>query len=453
MFNTEIGYLPEFNQKVKDQIVYKYFPLTDKSLPMTMAALMYSRNPQFRVIVANDTSTFVQNENVYSFYFLSNFKWTPDWAADVMQFHNRYKKIKALELQEKFLSEKLHTKIGLRIAPEENTVFIFTERFTNELYHAVQFLIPKFFSIFETKPLTKEEKEFLLTLTVKDSAPYNKELTKIVRSQSFKKYLMTINVSQLEKRLFEKRIINAETELGSLEQKMKNALQMYKEACEESVIAKAALYGLKSMRDQQDEHTELQDYLINNKHISNLIVDEEMISFIVKTEFVPSHVDDWEIFSSRKEFFKGIKKGIISEEEAKLLLDAVYSEKRCLKIKMCGYFRMNYFGSFVESRRNYNYAAADPSLENYIPNPHLNMHNCLGENQTFILEQLKAGDMIGAIECATICAQRVNLHENFTFIPFLQSLLTTDKKYFVSPEGQDMDPFEAIEYLNEKHGC
>ena len=448
MFTTSI----DISQELKNIISLKAIPgnsnytMPDGTLMMTMEALLYNRDPSYKIqvnILDNPKIEIIKDSSIYRFYWFRTVEELKDPDKFISKSKNQFKEIISLPTHEMFLKDKLKQEVYLRVAPAENTVFIFAE-IRLKTWHAVQFLIPKFFPIFKEKPLTAEEKDFLLTLTQPDQQKYRNKLNELINTDSFREHILINQLDKFEKRLYKVRIDKAQDLVSKLDNEIDDLLERYKKACEQQLNAKATLYGLTTMDKEQPEHTELQEYLLNNKHICNLTINDSMMSFITKTELVPYFIDDWELFTSKKSFFDSVLTGKFSCKDAKLLLDAIFGEKHCLKLKMCGYFQMDYYGTSVETRSNYEYG-----LKDYIPNPHFQMHHCISENRPIILEQLRNGDVIGAFECAIIATQRVNIHEDFTFKPFLTIILNSEAKCLVGKDGTDMTPQEAVKYLKE----
>lgn len=424
----------------------------DDTLFMTTTALLYNRveNLNISFILDKDMKVYIidNDPNTFSFYWFTNFSGNPDCLLKPVE--SKFSSIEKIPVHEKFISEQIESPIYIRLMPEENTVCFFSKNITSVAWHCVQFFIPKFFKIFKEKKISADEVEFLKTLTNKKSTAYIDKISEITNSESFKVFALNDQLKAFEKKLFEKKVEAAEENLRNIESSMERALEEYRHYCEKRTNAAAIVYGLTVMRDGVDEHTELQDYLLHNPRISNVKLNGSTISFVVKTYLAPHHVDEWETISKRNEIFKSyVTRDIPDPNDIKLLLDAILSSNRKLKLKMCAYFSLDYFGSNVTSKIRYDYVKNDPTLKSYIPNPHLNHHNCFGQNKTVILEQLIQGDAIGAIECCNACAQRVNIHEGITFSPFVLEILSCKEKCFVSDDGKEMNPKEAIAYLKE----
>jgi len=448
MFNTHLNCIAEFPAFLRDKIYVNNNVAPDDTLLMTATALLYQRVENlkltFEVFNNKEVENINLNPEVYSFHWFNNVG-NPDELLNLVK--NNFTSIEKLSTHEKFLSEQLKMPIFIRLMPAENTVCIFTSEMSYKAWHSFQFFIPKYFRIFKEKPLNKEEISFLETLTFKTSSLYEARLRELLDTDSFRKYILKDRLEQFERKLFEAKVQAAKNNLASLENEMNAAMEAYRKACEKRIEAIALVSGLQSMADQTEEHTELQDYLLNNQRLCNVTLDNSTISYIVKTYLAPHHIGEWEMITKHIQYFDQYLTSKFTRTEIKLLLDAIFSENRCLKVKMCAYFSLDYFGSKVTSAYKYNFANVNKTLMNYIPNPHLHYHNCFGQNKEAILEQLKCGDAIGAIECSVACAQRVNIHENLSFGPFVRDLLSCSGKCLVTEDGTELTPEEAVAYL------
>ena len=445
MFNTTINRIDAFPRSLMQKVCAPYPPQLDDSLYMTAIILLHNRveNLKFNCSVhyPDTDNTINLNPEEFSIEFFESRNHNPD------EYLKRYKgKIDKLPTHEKFLSEQLKQPIFIRILPDDNTVCIFTNKVTLPMWHCISFLLPKFFSVFKDKPLTKDETSFLETLTYKTGSNYVTKLTELADKDSFRTYVLKDQLHAFEKNLFENKVNAARGNLNNLEIEMEKAMEAYRKACEKRLDALALVNGLQTMCDNVQEHTELQDYLINNPRLTCVSIDGTKMSFIVKTILSPHHIDEWEVMSKRKQMFSLYATTEYSADDIKIILDSILSENRCLRLKMCAYFVLDYFGSSATSQTNYNYVAVNKDLENYIPNPHLQHHNCFGQNKTAILDQLVSGDAVGAIECAIACAQRINIHD-MSFNAFIPDLLRSTGKCMVTEDGTEMTVKQALTYL------
>lgn len=452
MFNMRVLSTEAFPESLMNKVCVRRDGLDD-TLFMTATILLYKRVENLKITYTLDKvfdpDVISRNKDVYSFHWFEGVNTPPDELLNPLK--EDFKRIEKLPTHEEFLSEQLKQRIFIRLMPEENTVCLFTSNVTLPIFHCAQFFIPKYFNIFKEKPLTKDEISFLETLTYKMNGNYVSKLSDLAYSESFRAYLFKDQLEAFEKKLFERKVQAAQDSLNTIEDAMRKAMDDYKKACDKRVEAIALVAGLKTMADQVEEHTELQDYLMNNKRICNVSINDSTISYVVKTYLAPHHVDEWEVMTTRAHMFdQYVSHTFNDRNDIKLLLDAIFSENRCLKLRMCAYFAIDYFGGYVNSQINHRFTTAGNDLVNYVPNPHLHHHNCFGQNKLAIVEQLACGDAIGAIECSIACAQRINIHESMSFGPFVRDLLACTGKCLVANNGTELTVSEAIKYLKEQ---
>ena len=112
---------------------------------------------------------------------------------------------------------------------------------------------------------------------------------------------------------------------------------------------------------------------------------------------------------------------------------------------MCAYYDLDYM-SGVRVSRSYNYQ----NFEDYMPNPHLQYHQCLGDNATRINRCVSEGNFISAIEACRMSMRSVNIEEvSVTFRPFLEELMRSTHKVIEGPDGQLYTPEEALKKMQE----
>jgi len=455
MFDYPIGILPPFNANVRDKICGdSYWPNDDCSLFMTMTALFHERihdlkianrvrskgyNGNYDDVIEDDS------ENKLSFY----------WFATDQDPSSKFsKEFKSFPKHEDYLTKSLGQHIYIKSVDSRN-IFIFYERFTFRLYHAVQALAYILFEdIFKEKPITDTERELLVALTKTSDVAYKKEIQKLLENESLKRYLLKSELIGMEKALRKKKYDDAMANVSSRIQEMQDCMNRYANAYEAKCNYENLAYALKAKMDEVEENTEFEDYLCSNKSLTNIRLDRNKISFIVKTFVNPYLPDDWDSLSNNGHIFRNHPSAnscLDDEKNLKLLLDAIFSRDHTLKLRICGYIEMDYFGSRVTSITGYNYTLDNPSLVNYVPNAHLNRHNCFGQNMNDILQQLSDGDMIGAVECCINVVKRMNVAEGASFGPFIDYIKACRGKCIVTEDGQELTCQEAVDYLKEKN--
>lgn len=451
MFSSPVNVLPPFSLATQDKICGdSSTPNDDSSLFMTMTALLYKRWPNLKIMNKvfrsnGDRSLLTQEINGIAFLWYGGTTEDPEETLPPHKFFPDHSS---------FLKEKLGQDIWIEKIGE-NKVAIFFNIFNLSLYHAVQIFIPMYFrSFFDEQPLTEVERNLLLALSKTSDVNYKKEMQNLLEDADLKRFLLSNELFGFERLAREKKYNAAIAEFNDLEHEMTDYLERYRQAYNRSTEVAALASGYKQAMESVEEHTEFEEYLYENKLLSDIHVEGSEISFVVKTFVDPYLPDDWDSLSRRGSIFRGhdsVGNLLDDEDNLKLLLDAIFSRDHCLKLKICGFIKMDYYGSTCTSAPGYNFESRNPNLKNYVPNAHLHKHNCFGRNMDDILAQMRDGDMIGAVECCINVVKRINVSESPTFIPFIEYLKRNKGKCIVSDDGREMTCKEAVEYLKEKN--
>ena len=415
---------------------------------MLMTCLLFDRVPNFQLSysVTQTPEPGIKDPNVYQLNIVCGSK------SDAM-IKTLPEKAKAYKANEKVLSNMTKKTVYVRVIEDENTAYVFLpDPFLGEIYYVLSIVSTFFPSIDKAKRLTEEEIELLKTLTGQSRANFETGISALLKNKCLEKYLLSIQLSNFERKMLNKRIKVAETQLSTMESKMEELLKEYSEICVQRMTQVAIINGLTSMQEKQQADTELQEYFQRNRNICNLCIDGDVINFNVKTMLAPYNFDSWEDMSKRGAIFEKCLGGscIKTPADAKLILNAILCEDWKLRVKMCANFQLNYLNGTIESRKYYNFINDDLDFAHYIPNPHLYHYNCFGLNKATILKALKDGDTIGAIEGAINVARRINVSDP-SFNRFIDDLYAWEGKCFVTRDGTEMKLKEALQYLKENN--
>ena len=454
MFDYPIDILPPFTEGMRNRICKdSNTPGGDKTLFMTLTTLFYKRIPNFKFYSkvydtkfesCEEHMTAPEDDMLKIFWFPMNNSSEPKLT----------KEYKSFPKHETFLTKSLGQNIYIRVF-DDKTAAIFYERFEYRLYHSVQALIYVLFGeYFKDQPLTEDERNLLVSLTKSSDSAFKKEIQNLLLNEDLKHFLLKSELIGMEKSIRERRYNGIMSTVNGYIEEMQQSLERYRKAYEHKMDYEAMAYGLKAQMDAMEEHTEFEDYLCENKLLTNIEVKDGKISFIVKTFVNPYLPDDWDSLSRQGYIFRDhARVGNCLDDEAnlKLLLDAIFSKDHTLKLRICGFISLDYYGSHATSVKGYNYTANDPTLKDYVPNAHLNRHNCFGRNMDDILSQLGDGDLIGAVECSINVVKRINVAESASFDPFVDYIKSCRGKCIVTEDGQELTAPEAVTYLKEKN--
>ena len=357
------------------------------------------------------------------------------------------------ELKDLSVFMKKHSESLFYINEETKTCVILFCGMDLRKYHLIQALIPRFVPwYFKDSPLEDDEKKLSGSLLRATSAEYERIIESFAQKYDFrsKKIANILNgFETLAKRReldsIEGMIYNIRSEIGE------NARQYQAliENLDQNLTREA---GLRYRIDEASDDNEMAEYFICNKHLDPLSINNSKLSFIVSCyleNFDPDMYDS--IINNDRSYCYACSAGsstpFHTAEARKKFLDAIFSEDAVLKIKMCAYYRIDLAGA-VNSSSSYDfpYEYADR-----IPNPHLNIHNCLGDYRRYIEECLRNNDNIGAIEQCVASAKSLNLGENITAKRFIEGIFSSNcKKVIELPDGTSCTPTKAYKWLIEQ---
>ena len=214
--------------------------------------------------------------------------------------------------------------------------------------------------------------------------------------------------------------------------------------------------GLKATESYDDAEENLVEYLTMNKDVRCLRFSDNRLYFAITGLLNNYNVDAWNTFSTRGNIYDGdygvrLPEAFKNLDNRKLLFDNIFSEEPLLMVRTAGNYCLRFEDCRVTCEGRYDYEANDPVFENYIPNPHIYWHACLGGYKDKVMQALKARNYIGAIELCVASAGSVNLDETtMTFRPFLGQILTSKAKVLVTKDGQEFTPEEALVWLADQ---
>lgn len=441
----------------------------DCSLTATLRALLFNRlnGEKFNAIVndfwiynANDPlSKALENvlgkdtSNLLVFLIAGN-KTRYDEFNKMMD-PKKLKEEKIYNLQHlKDLSEKASakSKINCQIFnnPERNLAFIIAENLDIRTLRLFSSLMTRYCpKLFENKPLTPDELEFLGTLTRRNADDYKAALVKLSKNMNLREKILKVIVKDFERRETQRMIHNEEATVATLAASVEDMMRRYADAVKKHKKEMMMLEGMKQSLANQKESSELLDYLSANKSVDLLKIDGSTMHITIRTFCDVFDQNTWNKYSERGDLFRHYnptKECFKKPENIKKLMDAIFCENPLIRLKFCGYYNLNLDGHvYSQSGRRY-----DAEYKDYMPNPHLQIHNCLGDNRAQISQMLTRGNTIGAIECATASCKALNLSEvTQTVRPMINDIIRSDNKIIHTEDG-DMTPEEALKWLEEK---
>lgn len=372
---------------------------------------------------------------------------------DIKKNLSEYKEKKSISA---FVKEKTGSECLVLYHEEKNVVGIFVNSGDIRLYHLMLSFISLYFpSLFKETPLDDDDYAIIKSLSKKDKNDFVASVSKAL--EPYRIEFRKLQLVTFMKNIHEIKIRSAENQMNSNKNEVERYEEAYSEAIRKYRKSIVEFEGLKATESYNDAEEKLVEDLTVNKNIRCMDFSNNNFTFAVTSYLNNYNSDAWDVFKARGTIYDGAYGGsrlpeyFQNEANRKLLLDNIFAEEPSLMVRICGNYTLQLENCRVTCKAAYPYVDLDPVFENYLPNPHILYHACLGGYKEKVMETLKNRDYSSAIELCQASAGSVNLDETtMTFRPFLGQILTSKKKILVTKSGQEMTPEEALAWLSSK---
>lgn len=475
MFNKNLGNVDPFISDVADQ----YFAnITgagfneDYSFLATLRALLFRRMPEGNSIDLRiyrkdyGRGTIAQHDPEPMMRAI--FETEPD-TLSIINYRTDEESIEALfnlvdneetgyaklsgSVEQKDIEDRIkdYAKVRFYVNREQRYSVILVHNMDLKKYHFIQtFVIRALPWYFVGAPdcLDDLEKNLIKSFREKFAPDYEAAIAELGKLIDFRAAAIKMILGNFEKYAHEAEANGVKNTMEDIRRQIRENEQRYKQLMDSLNEQNIRFNGLRYIIDSCGDESELIDYFNHNKSITPVSTYGTELKFIVKTfmEFF-----DEDMFSKYKR--NGViyqDKGIINDffknlDNRKKLIDELFSEAPRFRVKLCGVYYINTGGS-VRSEKQFTYPA---DCVDYLPNPHLQIFACLGNNRPSIQEALRNGNIIGAIEQCISGTKGVNMTEiEQTIQPFIKWICNSNSKIIRLEDGSDVTPREAVEWLD-----
>ena len=342
---------------------------------------------------------------------------------------------------------------------ETNSAFIFTGTSNLALYHLCWAFISTLLPMaFESCPITPEEVQIVKALSHRTPAQFMELMSKMLNP--LKPELMRAELNQCFRGFREAKVQAAERTVNDIQARIDELMERYRRQMDELNNAIVMFEGLKVVNadGNNEQEQEAIDYLVENPRLHNVSYSNGSLTFDVDTYLTNIDVMKFRNAVRTKDIYDAYRvdpnSPFASRTNRKLLMDALFNEynpKLCVRIR--GHIVLQINRNWMDAPRHNDFDESNPALANCLTNPHFKLHSCPGQNREQIMQCLREADIVSAIECSVAATGSVNIAEtDITFRPFVQEILSSDKKIIHREDGVDMTPAEALLWLTKKQG-
>lgn len=389
--------------------------------------------------------------NFYSSDDESNSAWM---KAMETQFCSQYEGWHCVDKATVFFRKVFH--ILCFINPEKKSVVIFTDNMDTRRMHYLQCGIPAFLPWYldPQNGVTELEMELIKSLREKEKTKYLDCLAKIAEQYDFQTARIRKLLRDFETSYERTRCDQMKNELSSIIRNLNSLDAQIAEYLQRKADTETTLLGLELKISQAGEDSEIMDYFLTNRHLILKDVRGSSMEFVVRAplDYFDEDMARRYINNDGSYFYEYITRtGVFTRENIKMLMSEIFLTQR-LKVQFCTAYRFKLEGS-VESLADY--GGYDQECREYMPNPHIDRYNCMGNYKRIINERLREHDYIGALEQCIASCKSLNIGDSPVMHEFVsrfceQSGRGKNIRCIVMPDGRIMTPREAIDWLNDE---
>jgi len=335
------------------------------------------------------------------------------------------------------------------ISEESKKTLILCDGLSLSGCHLIQSLTPRLFPwFFSEVPLDETEISLLDSLTYRSAAEYERILAVLADRIDFRKYTIKRIVGDFDKIGRQEELEQTKAEIRRYQNELNSLRERYQRYITELDNLNIRLTGQEMAIETASDGSELVDYFTCNRNLMPVLTRDRRLEFTVKTFFEFFDAEQYRTYIRKTASFLYTGYDYLPQfqdlEVRRKMLDAIFSDEPILKVKMCSNYVIDLRGS-CSAHEYYNYG--DDFID-YVPNPHIQRYACLGNYKPYINRAIRDGNLIAAIEQCVASAKSLNFAEGHTVRYFLNDVFTSNHNIIQLPDGRDVTPVAALEYLN-----
>ena len=455
----------------------------DSSFTSTLRALLGSRMPkEDRVYLRHTTSNYTASqladmakkkaikaiydddrieEGTFTVHgFVSDDESNLEWIKFVKaQFPKVYKDYIFLDKYEQFFSQTMPAICFIR--PETKNVVVFLCDLDIRTWHYLQLSVsvclPWYFSDENKMQPDTLDHQLARSLKEKNHNLYIELLTKMAEQYDFRQIKIRRLLQGFEQRYEKEACDRTASEIEDCIYRIDRINDDLRNCLTKKEELEIRLLGLQNkINSGEDDDSEIMDFFMCNKGLELESVTDRHMRFVVKDYLDIYDEENAEVTINNENSLIYRINGrdisdIIPHDDMKMLMEAIFIDQT-LRIKFCARYDFDLGGRV--SAISGGDTGYDDTYGEYMPNPHIYFHSCLGSYQKLINECLVSRDYIGAISQCIASAKSLNFSDPTVLQEFVRCIYGIETTYggannkcIELPDGNVVKPKKAIEWL------
>lgn len=333
--------------------------------------------------------------------------------------------------------------VRIYINKSNNAVHIYAFNLDKAKLHFLESVTSLWYPRFkEIKELDDTERRLCKALSVKDGfEDFKKIIDEIANNLNLRDEWLAVKIKELHRQVISNEIESKEQQANSVRDLIKESLRRYNDSVSELDEILTVIIGLKTRLANADDEKEntITEYLKTHPCIKLANVENGKMILEIYSYLSNWNQDSYKIimrqynastFSVSNKDYNIVKK----------ILDKIFITEE-IKLKMCSNYCLGMDGS-IWADSSYCY-----EMTEYMPNPHIKYHGCLGDYNRIIPTAMAEGNIEEALDGCIASTGSVNVEEGITFryVPrdifnsyFNKKILVMDKTEYTPKEIYDM---------------
>ena len=336
---------------------------------------------------------------------------------------------------------------------ESHNVMLYVKNLTMQRYHYMQCGILAYLPWYFNKEdgISPEEMEMIEGLRVKDPAAYLESCRKFAARLDLETARVKKLLGDIETRLDRETVENLKNSIQS----KRTDIQRYQDAIAGFLndIRKLEIQyeGLRVKIASGEAGSGIMDFFLMNKnalHLNRVDGNSICVQVTAYCDFYDEDLAE-KVIDNKRSFVYRNTEGRIPADDIEALMRAIFIDRK-IRLRFCAEYQVD-LNNRVRPRGGASFL--EGIKETYMPNPHINQYNCIGNYDRIMTEYMSRGDNVGAItQCIASCGS-LNFSDATVMEYFMGCIAGRHEvniKAFELPDGTIVDPKGAIEWLKKE---
>lgn len=333
---------------------------------------------------------------------------------------------------------------------KQNSAIVLTGNMDLKKLHVLQACIPVVMPWYfkpgeDGEKFTPDEKQLLSSLQETSSEAYLAALKKLAAQYDMREFIIRKRLDGITKRFHEIELSRSEEMIHDYEVRIRDLYNDLEEIMRSRENLMTQTLGLKERLKQDGESSELTDYFVSNKYLSLNRVDGTTVYFTAH-----GYLENWSedmaeatINNLNSFAYERCVRNRCDRESFQKLLRAIFVD-RSVRIRVYADYSIDLSGRISTEH----FGEHPLELDGYMPNPHIENYDCLGDYKRRILECIHGGRIVEAFSYCIASSRSLNWGDGTVMSRFFRNVLTdmTDMKCFELPDGSAVTVEGAIRW-------